>query len=155
MVHFQEEKGEVLRWSFSKGSFHQPASHVLVITIYNNQWLLTKHKERGLEFPGGKAEKGETIEEAAVREVWEETGGRIENLIFLGEYELNLNGTSYVKAVFFAELADLSVLESYLETNGPVLMEGDILQKRWESQFSFIMQDDIVEIFLKRWNSLQ
>ncbi|KAB2329035.1 RNA deprotection pyrophosphohydrolase [Bacillus mesophilum] len=155
MVGFHKGKGEVLSWSFSQDSFQQPASHVLVLTSYNNHWLLTKHKERGLEFPGGKAEKGETIEEAAIREVWEETGGRIAALTYLGEYELNIKGTSYVKAVFFAEIETLSVMESYLETNGPALIEGDILHKRWEPQFSFIMQDKIVEIFIKRWQSLQ
>ena len=33
-----------------------------------DQWLLTHHLRRGLEFPGGKVELGETPEEAAVRE---------------------------------------------------------------------------------------
>lgn len=154
MKNFNEEKGAVLRTSFSKGSFNMPAAHVLVITSYNNKWLLTKHKERGLEFPGGKAEKGESIEDAALREVREETGGEIERMTFLGEYELTLNNARYVKAVFFAEVSKLVQKESYLETDGPELVEGNILQKRFEHQYSYIMQDEVLEVFLRRRQTL-
>ena len=42
--------------------------HVWVVCRYGDQWLLTHHLRRGLEFPGGKVELGETPEEAAVRE---------------------------------------------------------------------------------------
>lgn len=148
------KKGKVLRTSFSKGSFSVPASHVLVIASYNNQWLLTRHKERGLEFPGGKAEEGETIEETALRELREETGGESDALTFLGEYEFSLKNVRYVKAVFFAEVAELVQMESYLETDGPLLVEGDILQKRFEHGYSFIMQDEVLDIFLRRRQSL-
>ena len=41
----------------------------LVICRFFDQWLLTRHKERGWEFPGGKREPGETLEVAAFREV--------------------------------------------------------------------------------------
>ena len=36
-------------------------------------------------FPGGKIEKGETPEEAAKREVWEETNLEVENLEIVGK----------------------------------------------------------------------
>ena len=56
------------------------ARHVLVVLKYKDKWLLTQHSNRGIEFPGGKAEEGETIEEAAIRETIEETGVTITNL---------------------------------------------------------------------------
>ena len=53
---------------------------MFVICRFYQQWLLTKHKIRGWEFPGGKKEEGETLEEAAIREVEEETGARSQNI---------------------------------------------------------------------------
>ncbi|MBD3304395.1 NUDIX domain-containing protein, partial [Candidatus Woesearchaeota archaeon] len=46
--------------------------------IFNNgKYLLVKHKEGGhWDFPKGHAEEGETEEETALREIYEETGLR-------------------------------------------------------------------------------
>ena len=40
---------------------------MLSIPVYNDQLLFTQHKIRGIEFPGGKVEKGETPSEAVLR----------------------------------------------------------------------------------------
>ena len=34
--------------------------HVLMITRMDDQFLLTNHRQRGIEFPGGKREAGES-----------------------------------------------------------------------------------------------
>jgi 8-oxo-dGTP pyrophosphatase MutT (NUDIX family) len=46
-------------------------------------------KSLSLEFPGGVFEPGEKPEEAAVRELWEETGYKPEKLTKLGEFNPN------------------------------------------------------------------
>ncbi len=40
----------------------------------SNCWLMVLNVKRGWEFPGGKIESGEKLEEAALRELYEETG---------------------------------------------------------------------------------
>ena len=47
----------------------------VILTRSDGKWVLCKHRERDTyEAPGGHREPGETIDEAACRELYEETG---------------------------------------------------------------------------------
>lgn len=49
--------------------------YAVIVAKSGGKWVLCKHRERNtLEFPGGHREPGETILEAARRELYEETG---------------------------------------------------------------------------------
>ena len=150
METFNDEKGGNVKLSFLNDSFSKQADHVLVICRFFDQWLLTRHKERGWEFPGGKREPGETLEVAAFREVEEETGAKLKNLQFIGEYEVTYESNSFVKAIFSGEVETLTKKENYLETNGPILIGGDLLSLRFQDHYSFIMKDRVVEIALDK-----
>jgi mutator protein MutT len=54
-------------------------------------WMQTRESSDELngllEFPGGKVEENETVEEAAMREVMEEVGVQVEGLRFYKQHE--------------------------------------------------------------------
>ncbi|WP_201716557.1 RNA deprotection pyrophosphohydrolase [Rossellomorea arthrocnemi] len=153
MEQFIDENGKRVELSFEKGRFQQESYHVLIICRYKREWLLTRHKMRGLEFPGGKREQRETLEEAAIRETFEETGGVIKEPLFIGEYKV-YDRSPFVKTIFFAEAEELIRKGDYLETEGSVLWNGDFSQIQEDPSFSFIMKDQVVELALKRLNEL-
>jgi 8-oxo-dGTP diphosphatase len=149
MHQFIDKNGCAVQLSFQKNSFKKKSGHVLVICRYHDSWLLTKHKERGWEFPGGKIEPGETPEQAARREVYEETGAYLESLIPIGEYKVFRESDSFVKTIFYGRVSEIVSKDDYLETAGPVLETGDLLRERFTDQYSYIMQDDVIEYSVK------
>ncbi|MGR3765452.1 RNA deprotection pyrophosphohydrolase [Rossellomorea sp. NS-SX7] len=151
MEQFFDANGVKVELAFQEYYFGQESQHVLVICRYNHHWLLTQHKKRGLEFPGGKREKGETLEEAAIRETYEETGGVIKDPVFVGEYKV-YDQSPFVKTIFYAEAEELVRKEDYLETYGCTLWKGELGDMQTHPEFSFIMKDKVVELALKRLN---
>jgi 8-oxo-dGTP diphosphatase len=155
MKTFLDKNGNKVELSFSEHAFDEPARHVLVICQYEGEWLLTNHKMRGFEFPGGKMEAGESLEDTAYREVYEETGARLNELIKIGEYKVTDSKGSFVKAVFWGKVKSMILKSDYLETNGPILVDGDILKLRFGSEYSFIMKDQVIEECINKLAMLQ
>lgn len=150
MLSFFDSVGNVVELSFSQDSFQQETRHVLVLPVTDSGWLLTNHKVRGLEFPGGKVEAGETVEEAARREVFEETGAILGELEWLAEYRVNDPKAPFVKAVFWGKVKNIAEKNNYLETNGPEIIKGDLLKLRHGKEYSFIMKDRVIEECIKK-----
>jgi 8-oxo-dGTP diphosphatase len=153
--NFLDQSGNKVELSFSSNAFEQEAKHVFVICKYLDDWLLTKHSVRGLEFPGGKVEPGESLKEAAIREVYEETGASLEELSQIAEYRVDDEKNTFVKAVFWGKIKSIHKMNSYYETKGPVLITGDLLDLRFGEEYSFIMKDEVVAECMKYIYKLQ
>lgn len=82
-----------------------PLKYVIVCSRYQGQWLLSKHRQRDTwETQGGHIEPGETPQDAAARELYEESGVTDASLFYVCDY-LGTNGDRWSNgAVFFADV---------------------------------------------------
>jgi len=65
---------------------HTDVTYVLVLDD-KERVLVVKNYQGSWSLPGGKRENGETLQQAAVREAWEEAGARVEikNIVCVSE----------------------------------------------------------------------
>lgn len=131
--------------SFDDHPFSKEPKHVWVVCRHQQKWLLTKHSDRGIEFPGGKVEANETALEAAIREVKEETGGSVHDIEYIGQYKVKGKEKVIVKNIYFARINRLEKQDGYYETYGPVLLDQLPEDIQTNKQYSFIMKDDVLQ----------
>ena len=75
--------------AFSEKADDELLQFAVIAAKYQGRWVLCKHKERSTwEFPGGHREAGETIEAAAVRELYEETGAAEYRMVPVSVYSV-------------------------------------------------------------------
>lgn len=74
-----------------------------VIAFKGNKFVMVRHRERAWEMPGGRLLKGETHEQAAVREFFEETGMSIE---LIGQLRIDRKGGKVFVALVNGQIAN-------------------------------------------------
>ncbi|MCU5746822.1 nucleoside triphosphatase YtkD [Staphylococcus sp. SQ8-PEA] len=127
--------------------------HVLIIPEYQNQLLFTKHKIRGIEFPGGKKEQDESALKAMQRELYEETGAEVLEHHYIAQYFVKRkHGQSFSKDVFFVKVKSLKSRTDYYETAGPILFKE--VSEISEGEKSYLLNDPAILHCLERVRKL-
>jgi len=147
---FIDLNGYQVNLSFKRDALMVEPRHVLVLLKHEGKWLCTIHKQRGVEFPGGKAEIGETLEQAAIREVYEETGVIVKDLEWFAEYVVH-DDMTFCKAVFLATFSRQDVIPFDLETSGMLWLT----EEEWLAcpELSFHMRDGCMHRILEEVKS--
>jgi len=76
---------------------------VYVIAFEGDKFIMVRHRSRAWEMPGGRLRKGETHEQAAVREFFEETGMSLE---LVGPIKIDLKGGKVFAGIVSARLVE-------------------------------------------------
>ncbi|WP_274310291.1 NUDIX hydrolase [Solibacillus daqui] len=83
----------------------------VISSIYKDKWLYVRHKERkSWEIPGGHRESGEQIIETAKRELFEETGCKIVDLVPICDYSMDDSVSKVFGRLYFAKLKEIGQL---------------------------------------------
>lgn len=139
MFTFIDENNLKVDLRFDEGPFEVEPKHVLVIVQYEGKYLCAVHERRGVEFPGGKMEEGETLVQAAVREVMEETQVEVSDVKWFAYYIVH-DTVPFCKAVFVAKVNKIWPFSGDFETVERLwLSEKELVQ---HPNLSFYMKDD-------------
>lgn len=85
--------------------------YVVIMAKYKDKWILVRHKERTTwEIPGGHIEKNETIENAAKRELYEETGAKEFNLTPVSIYSVTREDIETFGFLYYSEVFSIDSL---------------------------------------------
>lgn len=101
----------MIKVNFYDKAYDSLLKFAVIVSKQNNKWVFVKHRERSTyECPGGHRENGEKIEDAARRELWEETGAVSYDLTPVCIYSVESNGEETYGKLYFANIREFGKL---------------------------------------------
>jgi 8-oxo-dGTP diphosphatase len=119
-----------------------PLTYSVITARFKGQWILVRHHKRTTwEIPGGHIEPGETADEAASRELMEETGAIGFEIECVATYSVKKNGETGYGRLYKAEVTRI----------GPVPDTSEIAEIRlMDSLPENLTHPDIQPLLFKR-----
>ena len=104
-------------------------TYVVIAAREKGKWVFVRHRERSSwELPAGHIEKGESADQAAMRELNEETGAVRSSLNYLCDYQVSVAGKSESGRLYAADILERKltleheIAELRLDTDLPSLL---------------------------------
>ncbi|MBN1989935.1 MAG: NUDIX domain-containing protein [Bacteroidales bacterium] len=86
-------------------------NYVVIAAKHQNRWLWVRHRDRDTwEMPGGHVEPNETVNNAASRELFEETGAIAYTLAPIADFAVEFKGKLSWNRLFLAHIETLGPL---------------------------------------------
>jgi 8-oxo-dGTP diphosphatase len=99
--------------------------------VYNrqNKILLVKNPRRGWEFPGGQVENGETLTQALVREIKEESGINVKVIKMVGIYSKITSHEGYNGIKIVPTQVNIDFICKYI--SGKLTLSNETIDYGW------------------------
>lgn len=121
----------------------------VIVARTDGKWVFCKHKEREtFEIPGGHREKGEAIDEAAKRELYEETGALEYEISRLGIYSVMVDDNKETESFGMLYYADIFKFEGELHSEIEKIIITEDLVESWT-------YPEIQPKLVERWHHLK
>lgn len=148
MHAFTDDFGFPVTLTFDSREYdRQEARHVLIFPFWQGKLLFTRHRQRGIELPGGKVEPHESSIAAALREVFEETGAILDGIERIGQYTVN---RQWSKDIYVARVLSYTQTPSGEDVSETVVFEQIPLDVKGDPRFSRLLYDDVYPLALAR-----
>ncbi len=130
------EGPNVKTWLHFEGEMESGSSSSLVIAMLSGRIVLVYNVARGgWEIPGGKQEVGESQQECAQRELYEETGLSSGEMVLLCSYLVEKDGRQMNGNIFGCEITAFEPVPDGAETSGVGLFKDCPLKVTMDDGF--------------------
>jgi 8-oxo-dGTP diphosphatase len=98
--------------TYKTGYFkNEEFTYAVIISKHKDKWVFCMHEDRNTwEVPGGHREKDEDIDDAAKRELFEETGAIEYNISSICDYSVTIDNITRHGRLFYADIIRLEDL---------------------------------------------